>query len=47
MHPDLGETAFAKWYSSDEVVNVVKELLQCEEDELQMGELTICVLTPR
>ncbi|TDL16307.1 hypothetical protein BD410DRAFT_795511 [Rickenella mellea] len=45
MHPDLGETAFAKWYCSDEVVNVVKELLQCEEDKLQM-ELFNLLINP-
>ena len=38
MHPDLGEPAFAEWYTSDSLLEVVKELLECEEDELQMGE---------
>ena len=38
MHPDLGEDAFARWYTSDELVNVVCELLGCGEEDLQMGE---------
>lgn len=38
MHPDLGEPAFAEWYTSDPLINVSKELLQCDENELQMGE---------
>ena len=37
MHPDLGEPEFAEWYCSDGLVNVVKELLECEEKDLQMG----------
>ena len=38
MHPDLREPAFAEWYTSDDLVKVVTELLECEEGELQMGE---------
>lgn len=38
MHPDLGEPAFARWYTSDALVGVVRELLGCGEDDLQMGE---------
>lgn len=38
MHPDLGERAFARWYTSDELVNVVCELMACGEEDLQMGE---------
>lgn len=38
MHPDLGEPAFAKWYTSDVFVKSVLGLLCCKEDELQMGE---------
>jgi hypothetical protein len=38
MHPDLGEPAFAEWYTSDPLIHVSKELLQCNENELQMGE---------
>ena len=37
MHPDLGEPAFVRWYTSDALVDAVKELLGCEEDQLQMG----------
>ena len=38
MHPDLGEPAFARWYTSDALVRVVTELLGCQEDDLQMGK---------
>lgn len=37
MHPDLGEPIFAKWYTSDQLIEVVKQLLDCGEDDLQMG----------
>jgi hypothetical protein len=37
MHPNLSEPAFAKWYASDRLVAVMRELLGCKEDELQMG----------
>ncbi|KAI0085239.1 hypothetical protein BDY19DRAFT_896973 [Irpex rosettiformis] len=45
MHPDLHEPAFAKWYTSDLVVNTVATLLGCEEDELQM-ELFNMLINP-
>ncbi|KZT00115.1 uncharacterized protein LAESUDRAFT_804166 [Laetiporus sulphureus 93-53] len=45
MHPDLGEPAFAQWYTSDALVDVIKELLECEEDELQM-ELFNMLINP-
>jgi hypothetical protein len=38
MHPDLGEPAFARWYTSDALLRTVQELLDCKEDELQMGK---------
>jgi hypothetical protein len=38
MHPDLGEPAFARWYTSDALIRTVQELLDCKEDELQMGK---------
>lgn len=38
MHPELGEEAFAEWYAGDRVTGVVRDLLGCGEDELQMGE---------
>lgn len=38
MHPDLGHPIFAKWYTSDRVTDAVKELLQCDDENLQMGE---------
>lgn len=39
MHPELGEGAFLKWYTSDNLVQVAAELLGCEEDHLQMGKI--------
>lgn len=38
MHPDLGEHAFSSWYTSDPLIHAATELMDCEEDELQMGE---------
>ncbi len=38
MHPELGEQAYAEWYTSDALVETVTTLLECEEDELQMGK---------
>jgi hypothetical protein len=39
MHPDLGQPAgiFAKWYTSNSLIDIVKSLLGCQENELQMG----------
>ncbi|CCM00198.1 uncharacterized protein FIBRA_02226 [Fibroporia radiculosa] len=45
MHPELGEPIFAQWYTSDPLVNVVRELLECSEDELQM-ELFNMLINP-
>ncbi|KAI0660185.1 hypothetical protein C8Q70DRAFT_80481 [Cubamyces menziesii] len=45
MHPDLGEPAFARWYTSDALVHVVTELLGCQEDDLQM-ELFNLLINP-
>lgn len=47
MHPDLGEDAFARWYTSDELVAVVCELMGCGEEDLQMGEPKVCDLLAR
>ncbi|TRM66721.1 hypothetical protein BD626DRAFT_163305 [Schizophyllum amplum] len=41
MHPDLGEPAFAKWYTS--LRNIVTELLACDEDALQMELFNILI----
>jgi hypothetical protein len=38
MHPQLNESAFAKWYTSDRLLDVVKELLGCKDEELQLGK---------
>ncbi|KAF9267181.1 hypothetical protein L218DRAFT_996064 [Marasmius fiardii PR-910] len=47
MHPDLGSPAavFAKWYSSDTLVGAAKELLQCEDEDMQM-ELFNLLINP-
>ncbi|CAL1702733.1 unnamed protein product [Somion occarium] len=45
MHPDLGEPVFAEWYTSDGLANVVKELLLCDENDLQM-ELFNMLINP-
>lgn len=37
MHPDLGEPIFAQWYTSKAVTDVAKALLECSEEDLQMG----------
>lgn len=37
MHPDLGEKEFVRWYTDERVCQVVRELVGCEEGELQMG----------
>lgn len=39
MHPDLGEPIFAEWYTSGPLAQTICGLLDCEEDELQMGLL--------
>ena len=44
MHPDLAEPSFAEWYTSDSLVEVVRELLDCEEAELQMGECVFLIV---
>lgn len=38
MHPGLGEPVFAEWYTSQKLLDVVMELLECGEDNLEMGE---------
>lgn len=37
MHPDLESPEFVRWYTGDGLIGVVKELLGCSEDDLQMG----------
>lgn len=37
MHPDLKAPEFARWYASDALVGIAKELLGCRDDDLQMG----------
>ncbi|THH13151.1 hypothetical protein EW146_g7029 [Bondarzewia mesenterica] len=45
MHPELGEPAFAKWYSSKELRGAVEELLACQDENLQM-ELFNLLINP-
>ncbi|KAJ6605835.1 hypothetical protein B0H10DRAFT_2076054 [Mycena sp. CBHHK59/15] len=45
MHPDLKEPIFAQWYTSPPVINAVKTLLGCEDDQLQM-ELFNLLINP-
>jgi hypothetical protein len=37
MHPELGEPIFAKWYTSQPLIEIAKSLLDCREEDLQMG----------
>ncbi|VDC04520.1 unnamed protein product [Peniophora sp. CBMAI 1063] len=45
MHPDLGQKAFAQYYTSKAMRDAAKELLQCEDDNLQM-ELFNLLINP-
>jgi len=45
MHFELGEPAFANWYTSDPLIDVAKILLDCQEDDLQM-ELFNLLINP-
>jgi hypothetical protein len=37
MHPQLNEPIFGKWYTSEALLGVVKELLGCRDEQLQLG----------
>jgi hypothetical protein len=37
LHPDLEESAFMKWYTSDGLRGIAKDLLDCSDEDLQMG----------
>src|SRR5271170_6480060 len=45
MHPELNEPVFAQWYTSDALLQVIKALLDCEDEHLQMGTLPISILS--
>lgn len=45
MHPQLSEPAFGQWYTSDKLLEVVKELLDCKDHELQL-ELFNLLINP-
>ncbi|KAI0029563.1 hypothetical protein K488DRAFT_56096 [Vararia minispora EC-137] len=45
MHPDLGQPAFAKYYTSPEMRAAARELLGCEDKHLQM-ELFNLLINP-
>ena len=44
MHPDLHEPAFVRWYTSPKLLGVAKELLGCNEDDLQMGKKSTVII---
>jgi len=46
MHPELKEPAFAKWYTSKPLLGTAKDLLQCKDDDLQMGEYFPILVDP-
>ncbi|KAI4525501.1 hypothetical protein K525DRAFT_266009 [Schizophyllum commune Loenen D] len=43
MHPDLGEPAFARWYTSPALRAIVAELMGCTDEELQMELFNILI----
>ncbi|EKM51240.1 uncharacterized protein PHACADRAFT_263276 [Phanerochaete carnosa HHB-10118-sp] len=45
MHPALGESVFAEWYTSEALLQTVCELMGCGKDELQM-ELFNMLINP-
>ncbi|KAG6807066.1 hypothetical protein H0H92_008943 [Tricholoma furcatifolium] len=45
MHPALGEPAFATWYTSQPLSDVVKDLLECKDEDLEM-ELFNLLINP-
>ncbi|KAG6876824.1 hypothetical protein C0993_000172 [Termitomyces sp. T159_Od127] len=45
MHPGLGEPVFAEWYTSQKLLDVVMELLECGEENLEM-ELFNLLINP-
>ncbi|XP_006456586.1 hypothetical protein AGABI2DRAFT_195652, partial [Agaricus bisporus var. bisporus H97] len=45
MHPQLNEPAFGKWYTSEGLLDIVKELLGCSDEQLQL-ELFNMLINP-
>ncbi|KAG6902695.1 hypothetical protein C0995_012835 [Termitomyces sp. Mi166 len=45
MHPGLGEPVFAEWYTSQKLLDVAMELLECGEEDLEM-ELFNLLINP-
>lgn len=43
MHPDLESPEFVQWYTGDRLTGVVRELLGCSEDDLQMELFNILI----
>lgn len=43
MHPQLNEPAFGKWYTSEGLLDVVKELMGCGDEQLQLGLSVDCM----
>ena len=42
MHPRLSEPAFMEWYGSERLILVILQLMECEEEHLQMGNVISC-----
>lgn len=40
MHPDLGQKVFAEWYGNEEMLEVSRALMGCEQEDMQFGEHT-------
>ncbi|KAL1923842.1 uncharacterized protein VTP21DRAFT_8822 [Calcarisporiella thermophila] len=45
MNPELGEPIFAQWYSSEKLIEVVREILGVKEEEIQL-ELFNLLINP-
>jgi hypothetical protein len=39
MHPELDEPSFLAWYTSNDLLDVAKELMGCRIADLQIGSL--------
>ncbi|OXG84211.1 phytanoyl-CoA dioxygenase family protein [Cryptococcus neoformans var. grubii Br795] len=45
MHPDLGQKVFAEWYGSEEMLEVSRALMGCEQEDMQF-ELFNLLINP-
>lgn len=46
MHPDLHQPVFAKWYGSEDLLDVSAALMGVTRDDMQFGESSLLTLTP-